>query len=267
MRIKYIILLLSGALLSSCVQHKQLINFPADQTVFSSPETLQNAIELKAQPNDLLRITVYSFNPEAAAPFNIDNLTESSSQQTNQQAALATGNYPIELFNGYLVDQEGYINFPVLGRLKVIGLTMPQIEQLVLTGTQTYLKDAVVTARFLNFKITVLGEVTKPGIVRVSNQRINLLEAIGNAGDFTAYANRTNVLLMREENGERFYQRLNFQSSDLFKSPYFYLRQNDVLYVEPIKAKVATVADPLQRTISYGAGLISVITLILTIFK
>ena len=249
-----------------CVHHRELISFPADQIIFTSPEQLSNATMLRAQPDDLLRITVFSFNLEAAAPFNIEPV-QSQGNQMMQQLNNAQGNYPLELFNGYFVDQEGFINFPVLGRLKVGGLTIAQIEKLIAEGTQPYLKDAVVNARFLNFKITILGEVTKPGTIRVSNQRINMLEAIGNVGDFTPYANRTNVLLIREENGQRTYQRFNFQTDEIFRSPYFYLKQNDVLYVEPIRAKVATVQDPFARGVTYGTAVISIITLAIALFR
>ena len=252
---------------SACVHHRELISFPADQIVFTSPEQLSNAISLRAQPDDLLRITVFSFNLEAAAPFNIEPVQSQGNNQMMQQLNNAQGNYPLELFNGYFVDQEGFINFPVLGRLKVGGLTIAQIEKLIAEGTQPYLKDAVVNARFLNFKITILGEVTKPGTIRVSNQRINMLEAIGNVGDFTPYANRTNVLLIREENGQRTYQRFNFQTNEIFHSPYFYLKQNDVLYVEPIRAKVATVQDPFARGVTYGTAFISIITLAIALFR
>jgi len=147
------------------------------------------------------------------------------------------------------------------------GLTIAQIENQIAEGIKPYLKDAVVNARFLNFKITILGEVTKPGTIRVSNQRINMLEAIGNVGDFTPYANRTNVLLIREENGQRTYQRFNFQTDEIFRSPYFYLKQNDVLYVEPIRAKVATVQDPFARGVTYGTAFISIITLAIALFR
>jgi polysaccharide export outer membrane protein len=166
-----------------------------------------------------------------------------------------------------MIDSEGFLNFPVLGKLQVNGLSLLQIEKLISQGVKLYLKDAVVNVRMLNLKISVLGEVSNPGIIRLSNQRITLLEAIAGAGDFTPYANRTNVLLIREENGQRIYHRLDFQSGDLFKSPYFYLKQNDVLYIEPIRAKVATVADPFQRGISYGSAFLSFITLIIAVFR
>lgn len=254
--------------MSSCVQHRELVMLTSVNSSVQGPEALLYAVQLRAQQDDLLRITVHSFNPEAAAPFNIENMSQQIQQgQQVGQGGGAQGNYTMELFNGYFVDREGYISMPVLGRLKVEGLTLAQIEKLITDGTQPYLKDAVVNVRFLNFKINVLGEVNKPGIVRISNQRVSILEAIGNAGDFTPYANRTNVLLVREEGGQRSFQRLNFQNGDIFNSPYFYLKQNDMLYVEPIKAKVATVQDPFARGITYGTAFISIVTLAIALFK
>lgn len=253
-------------LVSSCVQHKELVSFPSESTNFAPQDTLANSIELRVQPDDLLRITVFSYNPEAVAPFNIE-VPNQQNMQMMGQATNAQGNYPIELFNGYFVDKEGYLSFPVLGRLKVEGLTTAEVEKLITEGTKLYLKDAVVNVRFMNLKVTVTGEVSRPGVIRVTNQRMTVMEAIGNAGDFTPYANRTNVLLVREERGKRYYHRLNFQKEDLFKSPYFYLRQNDVIYVEPIRAKVATVQDPFARGVTYGSAFISIITLAVALFR
>jgi polysaccharide export outer membrane protein len=243
-----------------------LVSFNSETTQFPAEEGISNSLELRVQPDDLLRITVSSFNPEAVAPFNIE-IPNQQNMQMAGQIQNSQGNYMLELFNGYFVDREGYISFPVLGRLKVQGLTLLEVERLVTEGTKPYLKDPVVNVRFLNFKVTVTGEVARPGVIRVSNQRMTILEAIGNAGDFTPYANRTNVLLIREEDGKRFYHRFNFQQEDLFKSPYFFLKQNDVIYVEPIRAKVATVQDPFARGVTYGSAFISIITLAVALFR
>lgn len=254
--------------MSSCVQHRELVSFQNVTSSTQAIEVLLNDIQLRAQPDDLLRITVHSFNPEAAAPFNIENMNQQMQQmQQIGQGGGSQGNYTMELFNGYFVDREGYVSMPVLGKIKVVGQTLLQIEKDITDATKPYLKDAVVNVRFLNFKVNVLGEVNKPGIVRLSNQRISILDAIGNAGDFTPYANRVNVLLVREEAGLRTFQRLNFQSGEIFNSPYFYLKQNDMLYVEPIKARVATVQDPFARGVTYGTAFISIITLAIALFK
>jgi polysaccharide export outer membrane protein len=266
-KLKYLFFLLSIAVLNACVSHKELVTLPSQTTLFNSPEQIINGIELHVQPDDLLRITVHSFDQEASKPFNIEDEGGGGNRMNFQQQAGQGSSNGFELFSGYLVDKAGYINFPVLGRLYVAGLTLTETEKLVSDGIKAYLKDGVVSARFLNLKITFLGEVSRPGTIRLSNQRVNLLEALGMAGDFTPYANRTNVLLIREQNGQRFYQRLNFQDQELIHSPYFYLQQNDVLYVEPTQAKVATVSDPFQRFFSYGSAVLSVVTLVIALFR
>ncbi|MCB9294252.1 MAG: polysaccharide biosynthesis/export family protein [Lewinellaceae bacterium] len=257
------LLLATALLLSSCVSHQELINFNAAQLPYDSPEDILNAMELKIQPEDLLRITVHSFDPLAAAPFNLEAEGQNNMMMGNQMGQ--GGANSLELFMGYFVDQEGFIDFPVLGRIEVAGLTLEQAKFKIYELLRPYLKDAVVNMRFLNFKVTVLGEVNAPGTVRLTNKRVTLLEAIGMAGDLSDYANRTNVLVIREREGSRQYARLDLQSAEIFTSPYFYLQQNDVVYVEPIRARVATVADPAQRIISYASAGLSVITLIIAL--
>ena len=257
-------LILAIAGLSSCVSHKELLNFN-EANLPAAPENILNAMELRIQPEDLLRITVHSFDPIAAAPFNIEPQNQNNMQMGNQAGQGSSNN--LELFMGYPVDEEGAIDFPVLGRIPVAGLTLEEAKFKIYELLQPYLTDAVVNMRFLNFKITVLGEVNMPGTIRLSNKRVTLLEAIGMAGDLSNYSNRTNVLVIRERNGSRQYARLNLQSAEIFSSPYFYLQQNDVIYVEPIKARVATVADPAQRFIAYSSGVLSIITLIIALRK
>lgn len=263
---KYTFFLILALSLSSCVSHSELINFNEAQLPYDSPENILNAMELKIQPEDLLRITVHSFDPLAAAPFNLEGTGQGGVQMPVQQLGIGQGNQ-MELFMGYFVDQEGYIDFPVLGRLKVAGLTLEEAKFQIYELLQPYLRDAVVNARFLNFKITVLGEVNAPGTVRLTNKRVTLLEALGMAGDLSDYANRTNVLVIREKEGSRQYARINLQSADIFTSPYFYMQQNDVIYVEPIRARVATIADPAQRIISYASAGLSIITLIIALTR
>lgn len=245
--------------LSSCVSHDELINFNEANLPQNSPEQILNAIDIKIQPEDLLRITVHSLDPIAAAPFNI----EPQQQNNNQRQAVEN----LELFSGYFVDRAGMIDFPVLGSIAVGDKTLEEVKHDLVERLKDYLKEPVVNIRYLNFKITVLGEVNQPGTVRLTNKRVTLLEALGMVGDLTAYANRKEVLVIREEKGSRTYQRLNLQSNEIFTSPYFYLQQNDVIYVEPNKARVATVADPAQRLISYSSAALSLITLVIALTR
>ncbi len=247
--------------LSSCVSHQELINFNEANLPENTTEKILNNMNIRIQPEDLLRITVHSLDPIAAAPFNLEAEGNRPLQGGNQ------GTQQLELFIGYFVDQDGFIDFPVLGRIKVEGLTLEESKRDILTLLQQYLKDPVVNIRYLNFKVTVLGEVNFPGTVRLTNKRVTLLEALGIAGDLTHYANRTNVLIIREKDGVRTYQRLNLQGNEIFTSPYFYLQQNDVIYVEPLKARVATVADPAQRIISYSTAALSLVTLVIALTR
>jgi polysaccharide export outer membrane protein len=244
--------------LSSCVRYPELVSFaPMNDSI--PPEIIENFVDLKIAPQDLLSIKVTSFPPDAARPFNIDQEIRNIGGLQNTQN--------LGLFSGYLVDNEGNIDFPTLGTVKVGGLTTREIKTNIQEQLSAYLKQAVVNVRILNFKVTVSGEVRIPGTVTVPNQRITILEAIGLAGDFTNYANRSNVLITREENGVRTYARLDLQSPEVFKSPYFYLQQNDYIYVEPIKARVATVADPFTRALSFGSAALSLVTIIIALFR
>ncbi len=254
-------------LASSCVQHQQLINFNQAQLPENTPEDIVNAMNLTIQPEDALRIEVNSLDELAAAPFNLGPQGQQGGMNMQQMGGGGGGFFGLEIFQGYLVDQEGFIDFPVLGPLKVEGLTLEEAKSMIYERLQEYLKDPVVNVRFLNLKITVLGEVNQPGLIRLSNKRVTLLEALGMANDLTDYANRNNVLIIREEKGRRTYARLDLQSAEIFTSPYFYLQQNDVIYVEPIQARIATVADPAQRIIQYATAGLSLISLIIALSR
>lgn len=245
--------------LSSCVAHRQLVNFSDGSIPLNKPELISNQIVQLIQPEDLLYITVHSFDAEAVKPFN----TESG--LTNIQSG--GDNSSLDLFLGYRVEEDGTIDFPVIGKIPVAGESIADAKEKLLAEIRPYLKDAVVNMRFLNFKIVIMGEVNVPNAYRITNNRITILEAIGMAGDFTPYANRNNVLVIRERNGVREFGRLDLQSSNVFLSPFFYLSQNDVIYVEPIQAKTATVADPFTRYISYTSAGLSLITLIIALLK
>ncbi len=251
---------------SSCISQAELINFrQADQAPNDSSVKIENATNLTIQPEDLLRIDINSLSEVAGEVFNPPT-TGQGNQQMGQGGGQG-GNYTLELFMGYLVDQEGFIELPVLGRVLVAGLTLEEAKSNITRQLNEYLKDPVVSMRFLNLKVTVLGEVNFPGVQRLSNKRVTLLEALGMAGDLTAYANRNNIMITREENGQRDRVYLDLQSDDIFSSPYFYLQQNDVIYVEPNQARVATVADPAQRIISYAGAGLSLITLIFALTR
>ena len=191
------------------------------------------------KPNDILSIMVSSLNAEASEVFNKPVVRESgyvSNTATTTQA------------NGYLVTQEGFIQFPILGNIQVVGLTKKQIKdqltkQLV---DKKLLVDPVVDVRYLNFRVAVMGEVGRPSVVTVPSEKISLLEALALAGDLTIYARRDNVMVIREENGKRQIRRIDLTSSELLTSPYYYLKSNDIVYAEANKARVASTNRAIQ---------------------
>lgn len=240
------------ASLPSCVSYQELRNFEGVPATTDRQEPIENNTELEIQPKDLLRINVESVDPEAALPFN----------QVSQASGNASQASPlnIQLFQGYLVDEDGFVDLPLLGRIEAAGQTLESLQFLIRGRLREYLRDPVVNVRFLNFKITILGEVGLPGIITMPNSRVTILDAIGMAGDLTPYANRDNILIVREDEGVRSYRRISLQDDDIFNSEFYYLKQNDVIYVDPIRARTATVSDPAQRLLAYLGPIISIAT-------
>ena len=181
------------------------------------------------QPGDLLEITVTSLNPEAAVPFN--RVSQITFDENNSRGSSETPS------NGYLVDSYGIIDFPVLGRIKLGGLSKFQAKLNLTSLLTNYLGDPTVSIRYLNYRVTVIGEVNRPNTFLVPSERINVLEAIGMAGDLTVYGKRENVMVIHESQGTRTIAHLNLNEKEVLNSPYFYLRPNDVVYVEPLKTK------------------------------
>ncbi len=253
---QYFYLLLAVVLLSSCgVKYKSVPYFtdlPLDSTV---QEQIKNQTVLKIQKNDILSITVNSLNPEASAIFNMASSNSVSNTSSGTSAAP----------NGYLVDQNGNIQLPLIGSVQVFGLTTAQAREALEKKLIVYLKEPVVSLRLANFRVSVLGDVLRPGVYPVNNERVNISEALSMAGDLTITGVRGNVLLIREDRGVREYIRLNLQSKDLFSSPYYYLQNNDVLYVQPGTAKYASV-DSSYRNVSIVLSALSVIALIISRF-
>lgn len=241
--------------INGCVPYEQLVNYKLNTTA-ADTVAIRNAPAIRIQPDDVLRIKVYGPDETTAAPFNLTPIASGDDFVSIESIQLS----------GYLVDKSGSIDFPILGTLKLQGLTITEAKDLIMKRLLEHLKDPVVTLRLLNFKVTVSGEVQSPGSFFVINERITLPEALTLAGDLSNYANRNNVLLVREENGVRTSRRIDLQSPNLFQSEFFYLKQNDFVYVEPIKAKTGAVQDQSNKTlpvITAAATLIAVVVSIL----
>lgn len=238
LKVKAIVfILLCCTIISACTNTKQAIYFnDVKGTEFLSKHEILEPI---IQPNDLLNITVSSLNPAATEIFN-------ASAPTDFRASSATST--ISQAPGYLVDPEGYIHYPFLGRIKAAGMTKKAFQEGIRSQLEQrrLLIDPIVDVRYLNYKVSVLGEVARPAVLTVPNEKITLLEALGLAGDLTIYASRNNVLLIREENGVKKLVRIDLTTDELFTSPYYYLRSNDIIYVEPNKNKIASAGAARQ---------------------
>jgi len=214
----------------SCVSTKQSVYFHDLPDTVLAP--IKGNFEPVIQKNDILQITVSSMNAEDAVIYNTPSMAAVGGAASSGPQA-----------TGFLVDDAGYIQYPVLGQVKVTGLTKGQLTK-VLRDSLTERKllvDPVVSVRFLNYRITVIGEVGRPQVVNVSNDRVTILEALGLSGDITDFGNKENIMLIREsDDGTRTVKRLNLNDRSLLSSPYYYLRSNDIVYVEPTKAKVAS---------------------------
>ncbi|MCB0467296.1 MAG: polysaccharide biosynthesis/export family protein, partial [Aequorivita sp.] len=184
-------------------------------------EEIKTTFEPVIEPNDILYITVSSIDEEVVKPFKRTIGSEGSPVTNNIQ------------LQGYLVDSEGNIRFPVLGTLGVMGKTRGTVEQELKTKLSEYITDVVVDVRIINFKVTVIGEVKNPGVFRIQDERITLPEAIAQAGDFSEDGKRKDVTVIREEDGVRKVSKIDYTSSQLFSSPFYFLKQNDIVYVEP----------------------------------
>ena len=265
MKIRHILFIaVAGILLAGCTSYKKVPYMQDPETVNTYGKEIP-LYDAKIMPKDLLSITVSTTDPQAAAPFNLTvqstlNATVSNMYTTSQPT-----------LQQYLVNNQGEIDFPVLGKLKIGGMTKNEAEALIREGLKPYLKETpIVTVRMANYKISVLGEVARPGTFTVSNEKVNVLEALAMAGDMTVYGVRDNVKLIREDaQGKREIVMLDLTKSDIVLSPYFYLQQNDILYVTPnkTKAKNSEIGNTTTIAISATSILVSIASLIVNITK
>ncbi|CAM3758963.1 polysaccharide biosynthesis/export family protein [Mucilaginibacter galii] len=219
--------------------------------------------EPKILPDDILSINIQTVDPAATQTLTQGNV------QNSAIGATSTGSTGGQTIAGYLVDNQGNVEMPVLGKIKISGLTSEQARNLIREKAAQYYKNPTVNLRFANFKITILGEVSKPGTYVVSNEKVNILDALGLAGDLTIYGKRENVVLIRQhDDGSRQLIRLDLSKSEVLNSPYYFLKQNDYLYVESSKSKIVA-SDAIQnRNISIitaiTASLVSLLAIIIS---
>ena len=250
----------------SCSTVKDIAYF--QNKVVNEPEAIDKHAGIVIQAKDMLSIVVSSRNPELVAMFNLPVVSyQAGSEVVN------TG-YNQRLM-GYVVDNDGFIDFPVLGPIKVAGLTRWELSELIKNKllNDGLLTDAVVTVEFMNFKVSVIGEVNSPGTYSLQNDKVTILQAISLARDLTIFGQRENVCVIREREGERIIYEINLCDVSMFNSPAYYLQQNDVVYVQPseVKARQSTTDDKALRMtsifVSGGSLLVSVAALIVNLLN
>lgn len=244
--------------LTSCITRKDLTYFQDIPTSDTTTHVISNSglrtalYEPIIKSGDILNITIMSLNQESNIWFNAPVLPPSNAYPEKSLTQSTTG---------FLVDNTGNIQIPMVGDLKVDGLTTSQIRQSITEKLDKYLQSPSVSVRFSNFKITILGDVTRPGIYPIPNERVTLLEALGMAGDLTVFGQRKGVKIVREENGTNNIYTIDLTSKDVLNSPYMYLHPNDVIYVDPSSGKAAN-ADNIYRIFPLIMSALNIIAIV-----
>ncbi len=212
---------------TGCVSNARLTNFKdLNDTSFS---LVNNNFQSTIQKGDILYIGVTSLNPLEASAFNSSNNFIVQNGGITNMAANTTP--------GQLITEDGMISLPYVGQVLAKGKTTKELSKDIVSLITPFLKDPIVSVRFMNFKVTVLGEVNRPGVINVTNERISVLEAIGSAGDLTAFSKRNNILLIRDSAGMQVFKRFSLEDKSIFSKPYYFLQPNDVLYIETNNVK------------------------------
>lgn len=251
---KNLVLVILASLLSVACSKRNLVYFSDIETNASFATPHDPLVEQRIQEDDLLSITVTSLNAESNMLFNAGVLMPTG----------GTGSPVVStpINESYLVDKDGFINYPVIGKINLKGLTKLEAVNKMAGMLIEYVQNPIINIRIMNFKVTVLGEVQKPSSFIIPTEKVTILEALGLAGDMTPYGRRENVLVIRERDGVRTTTRLNLNDKNVLSSPYFYLQQNDVVYVEPYKTK-AIQSDSNPRTFALISMVFSLATIII----
>ncbi len=265
---KYLVYAMAAVafMVTSCATPTNIAYF--QNRLVDHPEQIDKHGGIVIQPKDMLSIVVSSKNPELVVMFNLPVV----SYQAGSETVAAAGS---QRLLGYVVDNEGYIDFPILGKIKVAGMTRWELAEMIKNRLldEGYLSDAVVIVEFMNFKVSVIGEVNAPGTYTIGGDKVTVLQAISLAKDLTIFGQRENVTVIREKDNERVMYQINLCDVDMFKSPAYYLQQNDIVYVEPsnIRARQSTTDDKALRMtsimVSTGSLLVSIATLIISLLN
>ena len=259
---RFFLLLLAGSLLFSCGTNKKL----TEQSIYFrniSDSMLQKAaqsFEPVLQRGDILSIVVITPNENSSKLFNRPNASESSLNSEGSSGGSATG-------GGYLVDEKGNISIPYLGFVKAAGLSRMQLTDTLTVQLRRYIDSAAVTVRLTNYRITILGEVAKPGTFNIPNERVTILDAIGLAGDLTIYGKRNNIRIIRQTDDGKQTGTIDINKGDIFNSPFYYLRQNDVVYVEMNERKIQNADQSTYRGLGIVLGVVSALGVVVSIIN
>jgi polysaccharide biosynthesis/export protein len=229
------------------------VNYFSNPTNDSSHTYIYQSFEVPIQVGDQLSIVVSALNPSSAAPYNLPGMA--SGGPLGSGGSISGG-----ASKGITVEQDGRIMYPQLGYVKAEGLTRSQLRDLLVTRLKTYLTDPVVSVDFINFKVSVIGEVGRPGILTSPDGKLNILEALAQSGDLTRYAEKSPVMIIRENKGRREFGYVSLLSKSIFSSPYYRLQQNDVIYVRSIENKPTVEEETSARKLSYIATIVSLVS-------
>jgi polysaccharide biosynthesis/export protein len=254
-RFSIILILTAVILLSSCGASRQDVIYFQDEMITNATENKNKYFEILFKTDDLLTINVSALDPDVARPFNLSAVSYSTSV-IDARGSLT--------FQTYLIDANGNIEFPVLGTLRLGGLSRSEANLLLKEKLTEYIKDPIVNIRLANFTITVLGEVNRPGTYTIQDEKISLTEALGTAGDLTIFGNRKSVFLIRELEGEKRFTKFDLTSINVVNHPNYYLIQNDVIYVEPNNSRIRSASfTENNRVIISGIATLATIVAIL----
>jgi polysaccharide export outer membrane protein len=246
---------------SACKTYKNIVYFKdVNDSLYNQAQSipLTNFTDPVIRPNDILQVSVQTLDPQSSS---MTGAQTTSTYNVQGASSMAAGGSTVQ---GFLVDKNGNIELPLVGTIKVSGMTTTDAKEAIRKKASLYYKDPVVNVRFANFNISVIGEVNRPAQYTVPNEKASILDAIAMAGDLTIYGKRENVMLIREEDGVKKAIRFDLNKSDIFQNPYFYLRQGDVIYVAPNKAKAAANDVATIRNISIITSLASLIVVVIS---
>ncbi|RFM29489.1 polysaccharide biosynthesis/export family protein [Deminuibacter soli] len=250
-----------SCLFASCYSSKKLSYFQDLRDKLKDTIYVKGFEQVVIQPDDIVDVKIYTLDPQ------LTNTINAAAVQTPSLGASSTGIGAFPATAGYLVDKDGRISLPQIGRVKLSGLTTVAASDTLTHRFESIFKNPTVNVRISNFKISVLGQVTRPAMYVMPNEKVTILDALGYAGDLSVYGRRENILVIRDldSNGKKLYGRVNLNSSDVFRSDFYYLKKNDIVYVEPTKAFAANV--DVENTARYLSLLLSFATLLLLVIK